>query len=761
MHNLLKVLLLTTVLVATDSYAFPWSSDGSLGYGYNKGDIVGGKEVVSINKPWFGEAQVQFKDGTTYPLSTVESWKNVSSVRVSDAVGSDIPTVEATTGIQPLNNITINNGAASLDGNIPTGAIAGSNAGATAGANAGATAGANAGASAGANAGATAGVNASAGVNPSQILTAQQIDALPARTDLIQAGLQSQNAQLIAADGNNFTVKFTDTGEVLTLTNTEMDQFIPAGQSFKIDASSYNDGNGNFINLREDGYAVTSFKDGQNVTDLYDSAGNSRTFLHIEKEGIVDTTSTTPNATPDTTPTTTPEVTEVEPKVDTTTTTTPIDSLPTDVKLSGDTASMNTMLEMADSYGATDAAVKMDGDGVLGITKLGEDQYGVTMKNGESLIMSGDELNKQFGSGASELAEGATGVMKDFSEWASKTASNLADELGDTAFSALKNSSNWEALKNAGPEAIQKALEDSLYDSIYDALYQKAVAKYGEEWAQQNADKLAEEARKAAAKKAAELTAFKVLTQNVVQYALVIWEAIKANEIDDATKEVKVKGADSFGDSQGTTSSGASTQVANTPMTGTTISDSANAMISLLENGKIDLSLLSMEIEKEKEAEKKESLAGVRAGSATSQAGIDTTNMKTTSTATTDSSSLTTEESKEIMKRRALLLGEWATAATQIAEGSNAISSTFYDRAAAFSMAANSAQGSLGGISTITDTDRFVLFEITRGAALSAIQLGLQGAVNLNNLDVQTTNTTTKKKTSTLPGVSIRTGETQ
>ena len=95
----------------------------------------------------------------------------------------------------------------------------------------------------------------------------------------------------------------------------------------------------------------------------------------------------------------------------------------------------------------------------------------------------------------------------------------------------------------------------------------------------------------------------------------------------------------------------------------------------------------------------------------------------------------TAEQRMEITRRRSLLLAEWATAATQIGEGSNAISSAFYDRVEGFVSSVNSAYGSLGGASAIADTDRFVLFELTRGAALSAIQLGLQGAMNLKELD--------------------------
>ena len=160
----------------------------------------------------------------------------------------------------------------------------------------------------------------------------------------------------------------------------------------------------------------------------------------------------------------------------------------------------------------------------------------------------------------------------------------------------------------------------------------------------------------------------------------------------------------------------------------TTIAAAATGMATLLNLGKIDLSLLSTDIE---QPEEKEQAPAVRASSSSSQANVSAAEVQTQSAA----KKMTTAEEREIMHRRALLLSEWAGAALQIGEGSNAISSEFYTRAAAFGAAASGAQGSMGGINTITDSDRFVLFELTRGAALSAVQLGLQGAVNLNALD--------------------------
>ena len=239
--------------------------------------------------------------------------------------------------------------------------------------------------------------------------------------------------------------------------------------------------------------------------------------------------------------------------------------------------------------------------------------------------------------------------------------------------------------------------------------------------------------------KAADNVGEKTVSWNVGQYVLVIMEALKDQEIDDATKEVTVKGAEQMQQSQGSPSPGASTSPATddtgTPMGATTIGGAASALIQLLEKGKIDLSLLSEEFE-ESEATTPSGALGL--GRVASQSGsvedFSQSSIDNSSQTENTSNGLTTAQQRELNHRRNLLLAEWAVAATQIGEGSNAISAAFYERASGFSSAASAAQGSLGGISTITDTDRFVLFELTRAAALSAIQLGLQGAVNLNDI---------------------------
>ena len=290
---------------------------------------------------------------------------------------------------------------------------------------------------------------------------------------------------------------------------------------------------------------------------------------------------------------------------------------------------------------------------------------------------------------------------------------------------------------NAGSDKITNAATKAAAEKLGDGAGD-AAKQMGEGAAKQTMEQMGKETDKAIEAAVAEqvvnaVVPYKVVHFNYLEYALLIAEALKGNEIDDATKEVTVKGAEPMQQSQGSQGGGASVApLPSSEMAGTTIAGAASAMATLLNLGKIDLSLLSTDIEKPKEDEKKRAPA-VRASSSASQADVSASEVQVQSES--QAKKMNTQEQREIMHRRALLLSEWATAALQIGEGSNAISSDFYARAAGFGAAASGAQGSMGGINTITDSDRFVLFELTRGAALSAVQLGLQGAENLNALD--------------------------
>ena len=255
-----------------------------------------------------------------------------------------------------------------------------------------------------------------------------------------------------------------------------------------------------------------------------------------------------------------------------------------------------------------------------------------------------------------------------------------------------------------------------------------------------------------------------VITQNIIQYVILIMEAKEGGKTKDISKDVKVK-AQAMQKSQGKPSPGASSgqsssdlySLPNTPIEATTISGAAAAMIQLLRTATIDLSLLSEEVadpqdepkEKQTGVDIADDTQGKTIGDVTSggshDASSDTPEKTQNPTTPTEGFSeqvdfdeadpLTTYKREEIRRRRLLLMAEWAVAATNIGEGSNAISEQFYGRAQLFISAANGAEGSLGGASAINDTDRFVLFELTRGAALSAVQLGLSGSMILNELE--------------------------
>ena len=350
-------------------------------------------------------------------------------------------------------------------------------------------------------------------------------------------------------------------------------------------------------------------------------------------------------------------------------------------------------------------------------------------------------LSSTFTQAASQLAE--KGVELTASNLAAEASKILGDKAGSVVTEAAKGAT--EAATKAASDAAAKTLGSGAGDAAKQMA--NTAASDAVEAAGQNVQ---QSIQSAAAEWLVEaIIPYKVMQFNYLQYALLIWEAIKGNEIDDATKEVKVKGAEPMQDSQGAQGSGASTATTGTAISATTISGSANALITLLNMAKIDLSLLSTEIKKPEQQEVK---GAVVASAGTSGADVGASGQ---TTSTTDEGTLTSDEQREIMHRRALLLGEWATAATQIGEGSNAISRVFYDRAAAFAAAANAAQGSLGGITAIADTDRFVLFEITRGAALSAMQLGLQGATNLNDIEEVETTSTSSSNTAAKASVSV------
>lgn len=184
---------------------------------------------------------------------------------------------------------------------------------------------------------------------------------------------------------------------------------------------------------------------------------------------------------------------------------------------------------------------------------------------------------------------------------------------------------------------------------------------------------------------------------NAFEYALQILEAVEGINQDDATKETTVKGVQSLQNSQG----GASDYSMGTDVSleATTISSAAELMVELLRNNPMNLTYM----DETKCAEYKE----------------DTSTRREC-----------LQEMKKISANATALSG------VMIAEGSNAISSKFYDRIKNFTDINNNlGTGSLGAMSVINDAERYPYFEMVRGTVLSAVQLGVKEMGTLTELD--------------------------
>ncbi len=192
----------------------------------------------------------------------------------------------------------------------------------------------------------------------------------------------------------------------------------------------------------------------------------------------------------------------------------------------------------------------------------------------------------------------------------------------------------------------------------------------------------------------------KAIIFNVGEYVLQALEAAEAQNQDDATKETTVTGAQKFRDSQGD-ECGPSTG-SDTSLDATTISSAATTMVTLLRNNPMNLAYLD------------------EANCVSIEADKDTTTVQ-----------------ECLRGYRKLFANTVALSGQMISEGSNAISSKFYERAETFANANNGlGTGSLGAMSVINDAERYPYFEMVRGTALSAVQLGVKEAGTLFELDI-------------------------
>ena len=220
-----------------------------------------------------------------------------------------------------------------------------------------------------------------------------------------------------------------------------------------------------------------------------------------------------------------------------------------------------------------------------------------------------------------------------------------------------------------------------------------------------SAEKSAGEAKSEAAKAKDPInTAHEI---NAIQYAIVILQALEGQNQEDATREVTVEGAQKLQDSQGSSEASTiptvttiTTETAteeNQALDGSNLACAANSMAYLLSKNPVDTDLLN--------------------------------------TSSFDLSVIA--DRIEVQNRRNQLLQQYAASAEIIAEGSNAISEQFYDRVSGLAETAPTTFGTLGAMSVLNDSERYPYFEMVRQVALSGVQLGLKGAVILNEIGLE------------------------
>ncbi|MBQ3695700.1 MAG: hypothetical protein II938_01855 [Alphaproteobacteria bacterium] len=164
----------------------------------------------------------------------------------------------------------------------------------------------------------------------------------------------------------------------------------------------------------------------------------------------------------------------------------------------------------------------------------------------------------------------------------------------------------------------------------------------------------------------------------------------------------------------------------------TTIVSGADLVSRLLQAATVDVSLLSEEVKFEELPTNDPKIEGAAISSTSGQQEGYRSNPTTSS----DDDDDIEEESDgraeaivlEIKRRRAELMKQYVNAGIQIAEGMNAISSEFGDRANVLKTVSDSVGTETQAFVLNQDAARYVLFETLRGLALTSTQMGVQAS---------------------------------
>lgn len=449
----------------------------------------------------------------------------------------------------------------------------------------------------------------------------------------------------------------------------------------------------------------------------------------------------------------------------------------------------------ADQQGRLEAAYHISfGEDGKTITSDGSDLGNATvaaMKSAQTFQSDLNNLkdaNLALAQAESEFAKAQKAFEKAPESAKAKAALDEAQTKLDTAQQAQKaahsavdqNVANFENMKteaqkrlNASLDGLEdtdtfvpSALKASINDDIAAGNYEAAASKIDQaveagnltpEQGKALKDQLATVQTADANQKAAEAEVQKsdnpqanLQEANGLDLVRMVLEILTVTEAEDdlsVQEEINIKSADvkdEIGEVEGTA---LATDLGEDASSASTVVGAASTVANLLSAATVDLSLLSEEVDVEV-PEEETKIVPVSAGGTTAMGSQTGPSSGTPVTPKEESEPEPKDETdpiseakrKEIERRREELMGQYVNAAIQVAEGMNAISNKFLDRAAILAAFSGSVQTEAAAFGLTQDVGRYVLLETLRGVALSSIQMGVQATRLLKEQTVEVSN---------------------
>ena len=286
---------------------------------------------------------------------------------------------------------------------------------------------------------------------------------------------------------------------------------------------------------------------------------------------------------------------------------------------------------------------------------------------------------------------------------------------------------------NAANGRIDQALKDGLITEDQANTLKNKVA--GIETADGNLNEAKE------AKNESTNTQVSIREVNAVDVARIVLEVLAVTEAENdlsIQEDINIK-AGEIGEAVGAVDETVlATDTGEDASSASTIVNAAATVKSLLQAAVVDLGLLSEDVStSEGDTAISSDIGGLAVME--SQTGnlseVTTNNDNGGNDNTTDP--VVEAKRKVIEQRREDLMGQYAAAAIQVAEGMNAISNKFFDRANVLVSFSTNIQTESAAFGLAQDTGRYVLLEALRNVALSSIQMGVQATRLLNEQTVE------------------------